>query len=41
VDAITRFAAAGFTEVHVHQVGPAQGEFFEFYAGDVLPRFAP
>jgi alkanesulfonate monooxygenase SsuD/methylene tetrahydromethanopterin reductase-like flavin-dependent oxidoreductase (luciferase family) len=41
VDAITRFAAAGFTEVHVHQVGPAQSEFIEFYAGDVLPRFAP
>jgi G6PDH family F420-dependent oxidoreductase len=39
-DAITRFAAAGFTEVHVHQVGPAQREFIEFYARDVLPRFA-
>jgi G6PDH family F420-dependent oxidoreductase len=41
VDAVTRFAAAGFTEVHVHQVGPAQKEFIEFYALDVLHRFAP
>jgi coenzyme F420-dependent glucose-6-phosphate dehydrogenase len=39
VDAIARFAAAGFTEVHVHQVGPDQREFIEFYAGEVLPRF--
>ena len=41
LDAITRFAAAGFTEVHVHQVGPAQDEFIDFYARAVLPRFAP
>jgi hypothetical protein len=39
VDAILRFAAAGFTEVHVHQVGQAQCEFMDFYARDVLPRF--
>jgi G6PDH family F420-dependent oxidoreductase len=39
VEAITRFAAAGFTEVYVHQIGPDQDRFFRFYAKDVLPRF--
>ena len=40
VEAITRFAAAGFTEVYVHQIGPDQDGFFRFYADEVLPRFA-
>jgi G6PDH family F420-dependent oxidoreductase len=39
VEAITRFAAAGFTEVYVHQIGPDQDGFFRFYSKDVLPRF--
>jgi hypothetical protein len=38
VEAIARFAAAGFTEVYVHQVGPDQEGFFRFYADDVMPR---
>jgi hypothetical protein len=39
VEAIARFAAAGFTEVYVHQIGPDQDGFFDFYAQHVLPRF--
>jgi G6PDH family F420-dependent oxidoreductase len=39
VEAITRFAAAGFTEVYVHQIGPDQEGFLDFYRGQVLPEF--
>lgn len=35
--AIGRFAAAGFDDVYVHQVGPDQEGFFRFYADAVLP----
>jgi coenzyme F420-dependent glucose-6-phosphate dehydrogenase len=38
VEAIARYAAAGFTELYVHQVGPDQEGFFRFYADEVLPR---
>jgi coenzyme F420-dependent glucose-6-phosphate dehydrogenase len=40
IEAITRFAAAGFTEVYVHQIGPDQDGFFRCYADEVLPNFA-
>ncbi|MGD0064736.1 MAG: hypothetical protein ABSB76_14980 [Streptosporangiaceae bacterium] len=29
---------AGFDEVYINQVGSGQAGFFEFYAGQVLPR---
>lgn len=35
---LRRFADAGFDEVYVSQVGGAPDAFFEFYAGQVLPR---
>jgi coenzyme F420-dependent glucose-6-phosphate dehydrogenase len=38
VAAIKKYAAAGFDHVTVHQVGPDQAGFFEFYAREVLPR---
>jgi G6PDH family F420-dependent oxidoreductase len=38
VEAIVRFAAAGFTHVYVHQVGPDQPGFFRFYDEQVLPE---
>jgi G6PDH family F420-dependent oxidoreductase len=38
IEALERFAAAGHTEVYVHQIGPDQEGFFRFYAEDVLPR---
>jgi coenzyme F420-dependent glucose-6-phosphate dehydrogenase len=34
---IRRFAEAGFDNVYVHQVGPDQDGFFDFYASEVLP----
>jgi coenzyme F420-dependent glucose-6-phosphate dehydrogenase len=37
VKAIGRYAAAGFTLVHVHQVGPDQQGFLAFYEREVLP----
>jgi G6PDH family F420-dependent oxidoreductase len=38
--AIARFAAAGFTTLHVHQVGPDQPGFLRFYQREILPIFA-
>jgi G6PDH family F420-dependent oxidoreductase len=40
VAAIARFAAAGFTTVHVHQIGPDQQGFLRFYEREILPSFA-
>jgi G6PDH family F420-dependent oxidoreductase len=36
LEAIAAFADAGFDHVYVHQVGPDQEGFLEFYAGSVL-----
>ena len=38
VGAIRRFLDAGFDHVSVHQVGPDQAGFFDFYQREVLPR---
>jgi hypothetical protein len=38
IAAITQAAEAGYTHVWVHQIGPDQAGFFEFYASDVLPQ---
>ena len=37
-DAIAKYADAGYNAVYVHQVGPDQEGFFEFYAREVLPH---
>lgn len=37
VKAIREYTDAGFDEVYINQVGPRQDEFFEFFAGEVLP----
>jgi coenzyme F420-dependent glucose-6-phosphate dehydrogenase len=37
--AIQEFLDAGYEHVYVHQVGPDQGGFFDFYEREVLPRF--
>ncbi len=37
--AITQAAAAGYTHVWVHQIGPDQTSFFPFYAHEVLLKF--
>jgi coenzyme F420-dependent glucose-6-phosphate dehydrogenase len=36
--AVQRFAAAGFTRVYVHQVGPDQKGFVTFWSSEVRPR---
>jgi coenzyme F420-dependent glucose-6-phosphate dehydrogenase len=35
---IDRFSEAGFDHVYVHQIGPDQQGFMDFYAREVLPR---
>jgi G6PDH family F420-dependent oxidoreductase len=35
---IKEYVAAGIEHVYVHQVGPDQGGFFDFYAREVLPK---
>jgi G6PDH family F420-dependent oxidoreductase len=37
---INDYLEAGFNQVYVHQVGPDQDGFFEFYRSEVLPKFA-
>ena len=39
VEAIQQFLDAGFGHVYVHQVGPDQEGFFDFYESEVLPSF--
>ena len=40
LEAIGRFAAAGFTGVYLHQVGPDQLGFLRFCRKQILPRFS-
>jgi G6PDH family F420-dependent oxidoreductase len=39
IEALEEFVDAGFDRVHLHQIGPDQSEFLEFYAEEVLPSF--
>jgi G6PDH family F420-dependent oxidoreductase len=36
---IQEFVDAGYSHVYVHQVGPDQAGFFQFYQREILPRF--
>jgi G6PDH family F420-dependent oxidoreductase len=38
LEAIREFVDAGYDHVYVHQIGPDQDGFFEFYASEVLPK---
>lgn|GEM_PF-12884 len=38
ITAITQAAEAGYTHVWIHQIGPDQEGFFQFYAQEVLPK---
>ncbi|HXR31825.1 MAG TPA: TIGR03557 family F420-dependent LLM class oxidoreductase [Solirubrobacterales bacterium] len=40
VEAIEEYIEAGYDHVYVHQVGPDQDGFFEFYARQVLPQLS-
>jgi coenzyme F420-dependent glucose-6-phosphate dehydrogenase len=37
--AIQEYVNAGYDHVYVHQIGPDQGGFFDFYEREVLPSF--
>jgi len=39
MEKIEEYAAAGFDELYVNQIGPGQDAFFEAYRDHVLPRF--
>jgi len=39
ISKIQAFVDAGYEHVYVHQIGPDQAGFFDFYAREVLPRF--
>jgi len=36
--AIQQYAGAGYDHVYVHQIGPDQAGFFDFYAREILPK---
>jgi coenzyme F420-dependent glucose-6-phosphate dehydrogenase len=38
--AIREYVDAGYDHVYVHQIGPDQGGFFDFYEREVLPGFS-
>ncbi|MDQ1402336.1 MAG: hypothetical protein QOG03_652 [Actinomycetota bacterium] len=38
IDGIKQFAESGFDHVYIHQIGPDQQGFFDFYQRQVLPR---
>lgn len=38
--ALNKFVAAGFDHVYVHQIGPDQAGFINFYRREILPRFS-
>jgi coenzyme F420-dependent glucose-6-phosphate dehydrogenase len=40
VEMIQRFVDAGCDHVYLHQIGPDQEGFFDFYEREVLPRFS-
>jgi G6PDH family F420-dependent oxidoreductase len=40
INAIKEYASAGFDGVWVHQIGPDQQGFFDFYEKEVLPQFS-
>ena len=40
LDAISEYAEAGYDHVYVHQVGPDQAGFFDFYSREVLPQLS-
>ena len=40
VEGIEQYVDAGYDHVYVHQVGPNQEEFFQFYEEEVVPQFS-
>jgi coenzyme F420-dependent glucose-6-phosphate dehydrogenase len=40
MEMIKRFDDAGYTHIYVHQIGPDQQGFFDFYKREILPNFS-
>ena len=40
MEMIKRFEDAGYTHIYVHQIGPDQQGFLDFYKREILPNFA-
>ncbi|OBI45546.1 LLM class F420-dependent oxidoreductase [Mycobacterium kyorinense] len=40
IERIREFAAAGFDEVYLQQIGPDQDRFFDFWESEIAPEFA-
>jgi coenzyme F420-dependent glucose-6-phosphate dehydrogenase len=40
MEMIRRFEHAGYTHVYIHQIGPDQEGFFDFYKREILPHFS-
>ena len=40
IDQIQKFADAGFDHVYIHQIGPKQDEFLDFYEAEILPSLS-
>jgi hypothetical protein len=40
IDQIRQMADAGFDQIYVHQIGPNQEGFMDFYKRQILPEFA-
>ena len=36
---INKFVDAGYNHVYIHQIGPDQEGFFQFYRQEILPKF--
>jgi coenzyme F420-dependent glucose-6-phosphate dehydrogenase len=37
IEAIQKYIDAGYDHVYVHQIGPEQNGFFDFYEKEILP----
>ncbi len=40
IEQIQKYADAGYDHIYIHQVGPDQAGFINFYQREILPRFA-
>ena len=39
IDLIKKYVDAGFDRIYIHQVGPDQQDFINFYQRQILPHF--
>jgi coenzyme F420-dependent glucose-6-phosphate dehydrogenase len=40
LNAIREYIKAGFDQIYIHQIGPEQEQFMDFYAREILPQIA-